>query len=307
MPLNRTEMTHDLAAGLDAREPLAVATILADAQAAAAASVREAAPAIAVAAQHAAACLRDGGRIAYAGAGSSGLMALSDALELPGTFGIARDRIAILFAGAPDTLTDMTGGAEDDAGLARRDVERAGLGAGDCLVAVSASGSTPYTLAALEAARKRGVVTIAFANNAAGPLLAAADVAIHLPTPPEVVAGSTRMGAGTAQKIALNVFSTLTAAHLGHIHDGLMVNVVADNAKLKARAARIVATVGKTDEAHAAACLDRANGSVKHAILLAAGAPDRAGADDLLRSSGMRLRSALSILGDGYASGDRGR
>lgn len=306
MGLNRTEMTHDLAAGLDAREPLAVVTLLAEAQTAAAASVREAASSIAAAAECAAACLSGGGRIAYAGAGSSGLMALSDALELPGTFGIARERVVILFAGAPDTLSDMKGGAEDDTDLARRDVAQAGLGSGDCLVAVSASGSTPYTLAALGAARQRGVATVAFANNTGAPLLAAADIAVHLPTPPELVAGSTRMGAGTAQKIALNIFSTLTAIHLGHVHDGLMVNVVADNAKLRDRAARIVASAGHADTARAAACLDRANGSVKHAILIAAGARDHAAADELLRSSGMRVRPALDILG-GTASGDHGR
>jgi N-acetylmuramic acid 6-phosphate etherase len=307
MPLNRTEMAHDLAAGLDTRQPLVIATLLAEAQAAAAASVREAAGAIAAAAERAATCLSAGGRIAYAGAGSSGLMALADALELPGTFGIARDRIAILFAGAPGTLSDLKGGPEDDPGLGRRDVEQSGIGAGDCLLAISASGSTPYTLAALEAARDRGVATIAFANNAGAPMLAVAEIAVHLPSPPEMVAGSTRMGAGTAQKIALNVFSTLTAIHLGHIHDGLMVNVVADNAKLKERAARIVATVGHADPERAAACLDIAKGSVKHAILIAAGAADREAADGLLRSSGMRLRPALTILGDGSASGDHGR
>lgn len=307
MSLNRTEMSHELATGLDMREPSAIATLLADAQADAAGSVGQAAASIAAAAERAAACLSAGGRLAYAGAGSSGLMALADALELPGTFGIAPDRIAILFAGAPQTLSDLKGGPEDDAELARADVARSGIGAGDCLVAVSASGATSYTLAALEAARERGAVTIAFANNAGAPMLAAADVAVHLPSPPEMVAGSTRMGAGTAQKIALNIFSTLTAVHLGHIHDGLMINVVADNAKLKERAARIVATVGHADAERAAACLDIAKGSVKHAILIAAGAADRDAADGLLRSSGMRLRPALTILGDASASGDHGK
>lgn len=306
MLLNRTEMSHELASGLDTRGPEAMAAILADAQLAAAGAVAEASGALACAARLAAACLAGGGRLAYAGAGSSGLMALADALELPGTFGIPRDRIEILFAGAPQTLLDMKGGPEDDTELARRDVGRARLCKGDCLIAVSASGSTPYTLAALESARAQGAATVALANNDGAPMLKAADAPVFLPTPPEVVAGSTRMGAGTAQKIALNVFSTLVATELGHIHDGLMVNLVADNAKLKARAARIVAEVARVDEAMAAACLDRAAGSVKHAVLLAAGAADLAAAGRLLASSGMRLRPALEILGDTDASGDDG-
>lgn len=307
MPLNATEMTHEMAIGLDTREPQAIARILADAQAAAAAAVTEACGAIAEAARLAAGCITGGGRLVYAGAGSSGLMALADALELPGTFGISRERIAILFAGAPGAFADMKGGSEDDVELARRDVARESVGAGDCLIGVSASGSTPYTLAALEAAKARGAATVALANNRHAPMLAVADAPIFLPTPPEVVAGSTRMGAGTAQKIALNVFSTVMAARLGHIHDGMMVNVAADNTKLKGRAARIVASVAHADEAAAAGWLEQAGGSVKHAILLAAGAADLAAAERLLASSGMRLRPALEILGDGHASGDHGR
>ncbi|MGN6549618.1 MAG: N-acetylmuramic acid 6-phosphate etherase [Pararhizobium sp.] len=306
MPLKRTEMMHDKAAGLDARDPSEVVAILAEAQAAAAGTVASAAAALAEAAALAADRLSRGGRIAYAGAGSSGLMALADALELPGTFGIPRNRVVVLFAGAPATLSDLAGGPEDDTALARRDVEAAALGADDCVIALSASGATPYTLAALEAARESGAATIAVANNPGAPLLIAANVAVLLPTPPEVVAGSTRMGAATAQKIALNIFSTLTAIHLGHIHDGLMVNVKADNAKLVDRAARIVAAVSGAPAERAAASLDRAEGSVKHAILIAAGAADRAAAERLLASGGMRLRPALKILGDGGVSGGHG-
>ena len=307
MPLDCTEMSHEMAAGLDTREPQAIAAILADAQLAAARSVAAASAAIAEAARMAADCLSGGGRLAYAGAGSSGLLAMTDALELPGTFGIPRDRVEILFAGAPETLFDLTGGAEDDEDLARRDVARLRLGPGDCLVAVSASGSTPYTLAALHEARTRGASTVALANNEGAPLLAAADVPVFLPTPPEIVAGSTRMGAGTAQKIALNVLSTLVATLSGHVHDGLMVNVQADNAKLRKRAARIVAAVAGVDDCLAAASLDRAGGSVKHAVLLAAGASDPAAAERLLASSGMRLRPALKVLGDARASGTHRR
>ncbi|TJW67138.1 MAG: N-acetylmuramic acid 6-phosphate etherase, partial [Mesorhizobium sp.] len=134
-------------------------------------------------------------------------------------FGIKRDRIAILIAGGDDAFKTLSGGPEDDTDEASAAVAAAGIGEGDCLIAVSASGSTPYAVRAIEDARRRGAATIAIANNKDAPLLRLADIAILLETPPELIAGSTRMGAGTAQKIALNMLSTLAAIHLGHVHD----------------------------------------------------------------------------------------
>ena len=307
MAINHTEMAHELADGLDLRDPLSIVTILVDAQVKAAAAVGDAGERIAEAARTAAGTLQGGGRIAYVGAGSAGLMALADTLELPGTFGIPRERIVMLFAGAPHTLFDMKGVAEDDAEAGRSDIEAAALTKGDCMVAVSASGSTPYTLAALEQAAARGATTIAFANNANAPMLAAASIPVYIATAPEVVAGSTRLGAATAQKIALNIFSTLVAVHLGHIHDGLMVNLHADNAKLRGRATSIVSTVANIDEVFAEQCLERAGWSVKHAILLARGAASFGEAQSLLDSGGMRLRPALEILEGKTNSADHGR
>ncbi|MCW4114236.1 N-acetylmuramic acid 6-phosphate etherase [Aurantimonas sp. MSK8Z-1] len=302
MAPNRTEMLHDQAAGLDMLEPADVARRLATAQCAAAGVVAGGAEALAAAAELGAAALAGPGRLVYAGAGSSGLMALADALELPGTFGIDRERVVVLFAGAPQTLNAMTGGAEDDVDLAASDVGAAGIGPEDCVIAVSASGSTPYTLAALKAAGARGARTIAIANNAGAPLLEAADAPVLLATPPELLAGSTRMGAGTAQKIALNVLSTLIALKLGHIHDGLMVNVTADNAKLRTRAVGIVARLSGAGEPEAADAIGRAGGSVKHAILIAAGAADRADAHARLTRAGMRVRPALAGLTESSSS-----
>jgi N-acetylmuramic acid 6-phosphate etherase len=300
MAKSRTEEVHKNAAGLDTRSPETALSLLADAQVEAAASVRGALPDIAAAAKRAADCLQNGGRLAYAGAGSSGLMALADALELPGTFGISRDRIVILLAGGNSALSDLAGAPEDDTDQATRDVAAAGLGKGDCVIAVSASGSTPYAIAAMKAARAAGAQTIAFANNAGAAMFALADTAVLLATPPEIIAGSTRMGAGTAQKIALNMMSTLAAIHLGHVHDGYMVNLKADNIKLKARAARIVAAVAGVDETEAGAQLAASGGSVKHAVLLARGAAGKAEADRLLHGSNQNLRLALSSL-DGSA------
>jgi N-acetylmuramic acid 6-phosphate etherase len=288
-----TETTHELAPGLDLREPQEIVTLLAESQMRAAAAVGDAAGAIAAAARLAAEALRAGGRLVYAGAGSSGLLALTDALELPGTFGVRREQLVVLFAGAPATLTDLAGGVEDDGALGRAAVRAANVAAPDCLIAVSASGSTPYTLAVLDEAQRRGAVTIAIANNADAPLLAAAGAPIHLATGAEIVAGSTRLGAGTAQKVALNSLSTLVAVLLGEIMDGEMVNLQADNAKLRQRAERIVGRLGQADAQAAAACLAAAQGSVKHAILLAAGAGSFTEAEDYLKTEGMHLRSAL--------------
>ena len=245
----RTEALHRNAAGLDIQAPDAILSYLADAQIEAAKAVRGAIPAIAKAAEIIASRLNSGGKLAYAAAGSSGLMALADALELPGTFGIRRDRIAILIAGGDEAFKTLAGGPEDDIDEAAAAIANAGIGKGDCLIAISASGSTPYAVKAIEEARRRGAATIAIANNKDTPLLKLADVAILLETPPEVIAGSTRMGAGTAQKIALNMLSTLAAIHLGHVHDGYMVNLTADNIKLRDRAARIVCLLYTSDAA----------------------------------------------------------
>lgn len=296
----KTERLHDRSHGLDLLAADEIFAALFDGQVQAVKSVQEAAPEIVAAASLAASALRDGHRLIYAAAGSSGLMALSDALELPGTFGIARDRIAILFAGGMPSLGTFFGGPEDSETLGAGDIDASGLSEGDCLIAVSASGSTPYAVAALRRAAEKGARTIGIANNEGAPLLTDADVAIYLPTPPELIAGSTRMGAGTAQKVALNFMSTLMAFELGHVVDGHMVNVVADNAKLEARAARIVASLGQCDEATALSCLSRTNGSVKLAILIAAGAADISAAEQLLDSGNQNVRSALAALDQGH-------
>ena len=295
----KTERLHDRSEGLDLMAADEIFAALFDGQVEAVRSVKSAAPEIVAAASIAATALRGGHRLIYSAAGSSGLMALSDALELPGTFGIARDRIAILFAGGMPSLDTFFGGPEDSETLGVSDIDNSGLSAGDCLIAVSASGSTPYATAALRRAVELGARTIAIANNEGAPLLTGADVAIYLPTPPELIAGSTRMGAGTAQKVALNLMSTLMAFELGHVVDGHMVNVVADNAKLEARAARIVASLGQCDEATALACLNRTNGSVKLAILVAAGAADIGAAERLLDNNNQNVRSALTALDQG--------
>jgi N-acetylmuramic acid 6-phosphate etherase len=293
MPSVKTEERHDKAIGLDVAHPAMALRLLASGQQAAAKAVDGAIESIAAAAAIASDVLSFGGKLAYAGAGSSGLMAMADALELPGTYGIAHDKVVVLLAGGAASLTDLAGGYEDDIELARNDVRNAGIGKGDCLVAVSASGSTPYALAALDEARSRGARVIAMANNPGAALFADAEVSILLQTPPEVVSGSTRMGAGTAQKIAFNMFSTLVGIQLGHVYDGHMVNLKADNIKLRGRAVRIVSDIAGIGATEAGHHLNTASGSVKIAILLAAGAGTVAAAEAALAAARQNLRKAL--------------
>ena len=292
MSAHQTEALHDQAEGLDARPLAEVAAILAEGQIAAAASVRQASPSIAGAASALAATIRRGGILHYVAAGSSGLMAAADAQELGGTFSIPADQLRIHMAGGLPTGVEMPGGTEDE--TAELETALADLSPADTVIAVSASGTTPFTLAAVSKARGAGATIVAIANNPGTPLLEAATHQICLATPPEVLSGSTRMGAGTAQKIALNMLSTLMAVELGHVHDGMMVNLRADNIKLRARAASMVAQIAGVDEADAAAALDGANGAVKPAVLIAARGLSPEAATEILRETEGNLRAALA-------------
>lgn len=295
-----TEERHAQAAGLDALDPASILKLLATGQRQAAAAVDLMIGPLADAAKLGVEALQAGGRLVYAGAGSSGLIAMVDALELPGTYGLSPQSVITLLAGGTASLADLSGGYEDDAELGQADVERAGVGTGDCLIAVSASGSTPYTLAAAHVARANGARVVAIANNSQAPLFAEADVSVLLSTLPEVISGSTRMGAGTAQKIALNMLSTLIGIGLGHVHDGHMVNLRPDNRKLRERAAGMVTDIAHIDRATAHHHLDTAEGSVKLAILLASGAKSLEEARRRLEAAGQNLRRAL-----GEADGKR--
>jgi N-acetylmuramic acid 6-phosphate etherase len=291
MQIRRTEAIHEAAEGLDARPAAEIAAILLDGQLAALQAVRNALPALTDGAAAVARALSSGGALHYAGAGSSGLMAAADAMELAGTFGIDPARVFIHMAGGLPQDATMPGGTEDDAGAGAAAAAR--VAPGDTVLVVAASGSTPFALGFAEAARARGATTVCIANNAGASLFAHADVAVCLPTPPEVIAGSTRMGAGTAQKAALNILSTLMGVALGHVHDGMMVNVRADNAKLRARAAGIVARIAGVADGAAAAALDAAGGDVKPAVLIALGM-ERPAALRVLGETGGNLRAALA-------------
>jgi N-acetylmuramic acid 6-phosphate etherase len=225
-------------------------------------------------------------------------MSLADALELPQTYGIPLERIVLILADAPALPHRLDGGREDKGSEARAEVRQHGIGPGDCVIATSASGTTPFTVEGVEEAKARGAAIISLAGNPGAPLLALADVPILLLTGAEVISGSTRMGAGTAQKAALNMLSTLIGVRLGHVHDGLMVNVLADNHKLRGRAARIIVQITGVAMDAAQAALEQTQGVVKPAILLAAGARDKATADEILMHSRGNVRQALAMLAE---------
>lgn len=294
MDLNRlnTEKHHPLAVGLDTQPPQHILSLLLLAQVDATQTLSRCFMQLQTAAELMARTISGGHRLFYAGAGSSGFMAMADALELHGTFGIPFEQVHLLIAGSLSNPPTLTGVSEDELQQAIADSSSHQISVDDCVICVSASGVTPYTMAVFREAGRRGASTIALVNSAESPMLQA-DVPIHINTPPELIAGSTRLGAATSQKVALNMMSTLMATLLGHVHDGLMVNLHSDNTKLHARACKMVMEIADCEEPRAMQCLEKSGGSVKAAVLLACGVPEMAVAQDLLDRQCGNLRAAL--------------
>lgn len=254
---------------IDVRSQSEAATFMLDGQSAAIDAVRAASEVISIGARRMAAAIRSGNSLHYAAAGSSGLMALADASELRGTFGIPAEQTRIHMAGGVPTDGYMPGDTEDDEEAVEAIAEA--ISESDVVIVLTASGTTPFALAVARAAKVRGAVVIGIANNPNTPLLELADEPICIATPSEVIAGSTRLGAGTAQKATLNLMSTLMGIELGHVYQGEMVNVVADNAKLVRRAVGIVSRIACVSEENARTAIEQTNGAVKPAILVASG------------------------------------
>lgn len=251
--------------------------------------VARALPQIAVAIDVIAGALRAGGRLIYVGAGASGRMAVIDAAECVPTFNMPPDRVVALLAGGEVAFTRSLEQAEDDADQGRQDLIDRGAGRGDVVVGIAASGRTPYVLGAVAHARAAGAYTIGIASSEPAPLLERVDLAIPLVTGPEVIAGSTRLKAGTAQKLVLNMLSTGAMIRLGKVYSNLMIDVQAGNSKLLDRAVRIVAQVGGVDRAQALALLEAADRETKTAIVMA-----RLGVD--AQTARARLAGAEGIL-----------
>jgi len=290
-----TERASPRYAGIDVWEPADILESLIEGQFAAVAAVRAALPEIEAAAIAMQERLRERGRLVYAGAGTSGRMGVQDGAELIPTFSWPDDRLLLLIAGGKDALLQSVEGAEDEVEQAVALVTRHEINAADVLIAVAASGTTPFTMTCLREARKRGALTIGIANNRDTPILHESHHAILLNTGSEPIAGSTRMKAGTAQKIALNLLSSLLMILLGRVYQGLMVDVRALNKKLVRRSEDMLMQLTGRSRDEARAALDRANGSVKVAVLLLHGCdPDRAA--DLLDRAAGQLGKALELL-----------
>ena len=290
--VSQTEQNTASTIGIDTWESVAILNALVDGQDRAVTAVRHAIPRIAEAAEVLAERLAKGGRLAYAGAGTSIRIAVQDGSELSATFGMVEDDILYLIAGGQRAIFDTMADAEDDVEAGTRDA--ASLTESDTLIAVAASGSTPYTIAAATAAKAKGCYVISIVNNQHSKLGALANVEIVLESGAEVIAGSTRMGAGTAQKAALNMITTLAHIRLGAVHDGMMVNVKAGNLKLKQRAIKIVAKISGAGDENSRLALASCRMAVKPAIILLAGAKTPAVANELLLKTKGNLRLALA-------------
>lgn len=250
-------------------------------------------PEIAEAVDLIAAALRQGGRLIYCGAGTSGRLGHLDASECPPTFGVPPDMVVALMAGGPAALTQAMEGAEDQPELGAADLAGVGLTRGDVVVGIAASGRTPYVLGALEHARRVGAATVALTCNPGSPAAVLADISIAPLVGPEVLTGSTRLKAGTAQKLALNMLSTGAMIRLGRTYGNLMVDLQASNEKLAARAERIVAEATGCAGDRAADLLAMAEGNVKVAILMELAGHDPGEARTRLERAGGVLRTAL--------------
>jgi N-acetylmuramic acid 6-phosphate etherase len=235
-----------------------------------------------------------GGRLIYTGAGTAGRLGVLDASECPPTFNTDPSEVVGLIAGGPTAMITSIEGAEDSKELAAQDLSGLGLTPGDTVVGISASGRTPYAVGAVEHARARGALTIGLSCNADSPLAAAADHGLEVVVGPELLTGSTRLKAGTAQKLVLNMLSTITMIRLGKTYGNLMVDVRASNEKLRARSRRIVALATGASDEEIEQALTATDGEVKNAILTILGGVDGPTAAHLLDESKGHLRAALA-------------
>jgi N-acetylmuramic acid 6-phosphate etherase len=296
-----TERLSPRYSGIDLWEPSDVLDVMIEGQFAAVAAVRAARTAIEDATRAMEQRLVDGGRLIYVGAGTSGRLAVQDGAELMPTFSWPKERLLLLIAGGDQALTQAVEGAEDESEHALILVKNHKVGPDDVLIAAAASGTTPFTLACLRGGKAAGALTIGMANNPGTPLLTESDCPIFLDTGAEPIAGSTRMKAGTAQRIALNLLSSLLMIRLGRVYEGLMVDVQATNQKLARRSKTMLTHLtGKSPE-EVRIALDAADGSVKLAVLLLQGCPADE-AKGLLARCGGRLRAALSQFREAHST-----
>ncbi len=288
-----TERTHPLSKDIDELGTVDMLEVMNAADAEVASSVAQEIPRIAAAVDAIAARLGRGGRLAYIGAGTSGRLGVLDASECPPTFNVSPDLIRGIIAGGEKALTRATEGSEDDAELGAQDLLASGFRPGDALVGIAASGRTPYVLGAIEAARKMGALTVGISCTPDSELSRAAELPIEPKPGPEILTGSTRLRAGTATKMVLNMISTGVMIRLGYVYGNLMVNVQPTNKKLEDRARRIIEQATGVTADRAAELLEESGRSVRTAIVMEKKKISRTAAESLLENTRGKIREAL--------------
>ena len=290
-----TEEVDPRFADLDAWSMTCAMEAMWEGQLAAIAAIGRALPAITEATNAATEALGDHGRLIYVGAGTSGRVAVQDGAELTPTFAWPQERVKFVIAGGENAFLASVEGAEDDVADAVKQIDAAHLSPHDVVIAVAASGTTPFTVTALQQAGIYRAVTVGVANNRDTALITSAKYPVLIETGPELIAGSTRMKAGTAQKVVLNLISTGIMLRLGRVYRGMMVNMQMTNAKLKRRAETMVARIAGCSEAQAAAALAQADGDIKTAALVVLGYEKAEAASILARHKG-NLRRVIDDL-----------
>jgi N-acetylmuramic acid 6-phosphate etherase len=288
-----TEQPNPRTTDIDQLSSLEIVTRINDEDATVALAVRQALPDVAKAVDGIAERLSSGGRLFYVGAGTSGRLGVLDAAECVPTFSVDPELVQGIIAGGETALIHSVEGAEDDRNAARAELLARGLWERDAVVGIAASGRTPYVLGALAIAREVGALTVGIACNVPSPVLETAQIAIGLPVGPEVIAGSTRLKAGTAQKMVLNMISTATMIKLGKVYGNLMVDLKVTNVKLAERARRFVAQVANVSEEDAGGLLAQTNNEVKTAIVVQRRGVSPDEARRLLKEAGGRLREVI--------------
>ncbi|WP_372594749.1 N-acetylmuramic acid 6-phosphate etherase [Actinotalea sp.] len=288
-----TEAVDPELAAIDRMSVAELAAVMNAADAAVPGAVARALPSIVPAIEAVTERVRAGGRLVYVGAGTPGRLGVLDASECPPTFGTEPERVVGIIAGGPVALVSAVEGAEDDAELGEQAMAEAGIGPMDAVVGIASSGRTPYVVAAIAEARRRGALTVGLSCNVGAELSSVAEHAIEIEVGPELISGSTRLKAGTAQKLVLNMFSTITMVQVGKTYGNLMVDVRASNAKLRERAVRIVRAIAGVDRPTATLALERTGYRVKHAVLMLRLGLAPEDAEERLAAVGGRLRDVL--------------
>ena len=290
-----TEQANFASTDLDTKSALEIARIINYEDAKVAVAVEQTLPQIARAIEWIADALASGGRLIYVGTGTSGRIAALDAAECPPTFGTDPRMVQFVMAGGQKALGAAVEADEDSRALGAREIRKKRPEKKDVVVGLSASGRTPFTVAAVEWARRAGARTIAVTSNHGSPLEAAAELAIVVETGPEVVAGSTRMKAGTAEKMVLNMLSTGAMVRMGYVYGNLMVNLHQKNSKLAERAVGIVETATGVDRERAGRVLKTAGGNVAAAIVMQVAGISKKAAEQALAAAGERVREAITF------------